>query len=125
MKAEYEVVVGDWNVRHPRGKPSSTAAGRRNTAVVQRFALGRGLAEPLKERHDWGEVEPRTYMSEENESRIDYYIVSKSLVDMGLVRTTGVLNKPVNESGHMPVVLDNDTATTLGKWRLWGDTRQA
>ena len=39
MGVEYEVVVGDWNVRHPRGKPSMTAAGRRGTAVVQRFAL--------------------------------------------------------------------------------------
>ena len=38
MKAGYYVVVGDWNGRHPRGKPSKNAAGRRNTAVVQRFA---------------------------------------------------------------------------------------
>ena len=50
MTAEYEVVVGDWNVRHPRGKPSPNDAGRRNTAVVQRFALSRGLVEPLKKR---------------------------------------------------------------------------
>ena len=48
MKAEYVVVVGDWNVRHPRGKPSKSAAGRRNTTMVQRFALSRGLVEPLK-----------------------------------------------------------------------------
>ena len=63
MKAEYEVVVGDWNVRHPRGKPSTTAAGRRNTAVVRRFALGRGPVEPPEERLGWGEVDPRTYRS--------------------------------------------------------------
>ena len=50
MKAEYEVVVGDWNVRHPRGKPSKNSAGRRNTAVVQRFAQSMGLVEPLKGR---------------------------------------------------------------------------
>ena len=71
MKAVYEVAVGDWKVRHPRGKPSTTAAGRRNTAVVQRFALGRGLVEPLKERLGWGEVEPRTYRSGGNESWTD------------------------------------------------------
>ena len=96
------MVVGDWNARHPRGKPSSTAAGRRNTAVVQRFALGRGLVEPLKDRLDWGEVEPRTYRSGGNESWIDYYLVSKSLVDRGLVRAAGVLDEPVNESDHRP-----------------------
>ena len=33
MKAEYEVVVGDWNVRHPEGAPNKNAADRRNTAV--------------------------------------------------------------------------------------------
>ena len=38
MEAGYEVVAGDWNIRHPRGKPNRNAAGRRNTAVVQRFA---------------------------------------------------------------------------------------
>ena len=44
MKAEYEVVVGDWNVRHPDGEPSKNAAGitKRNTAVVRRFAQSRG-----------------------------------------------------------------------------------
>ena len=58
-KAEYEV-VGDWNVRHPGGKPSKSAAGRRNPAMVQRFPLNRWLVDPLKERLGWGEVEPRT-----------------------------------------------------------------
>ena len=68
MKAEYEVVVGDWNVRHPGGKPSKSAAGKGNTAVVGRFALSRGLVEPLKKRLGLGEVEPRTYSSGGNES---------------------------------------------------------
>ena len=31
MKAEYEVVVGDWNVRHPDGEPNKNAAGIRGT----------------------------------------------------------------------------------------------
>ena len=35
-------------------------------------------------------------------------MVSKSLVDMGLVRATGVLAEPVNESDHKPVLLDTD-----------------
>ena len=46
MKAEYEVVVGDWNVRHPEGQPSKTAAGRRNTAMVRRFAQSRAVPRP-------------------------------------------------------------------------------
>ena len=50
MKPEYEVVLGDKNVRHPRSKPSSTAAGKMNTAVVQRFAPGRELVEPQSHR---------------------------------------------------------------------------
>ena len=125
MKAEYEVVVGDWNVRHPRGKPSLAAADRRDTAVVQRFALDRGLVEPLKERLDWGEVEPRTYRSGENESWIDCFMVSKSLVDRGLVSATGVLGESVNESDHRPVVLDIVAAAALGKSKLWDDIRQA
>ena len=45
MEAEYEVVVGDWNVRHPEGEPSKNAASRWNTTVVRRFIQGRGLVE--------------------------------------------------------------------------------
>ena len=71
MKAEYEVVVGDWNVRHPEGEPSKSAAGKRNTTAVQRFALNGGLVGPPKERLGWSEVEPRTYRSGGNESWID------------------------------------------------------
>ena len=93
--------------------------------MVQRFALGRGPMESLKERLDWGEVEPRTYRSGGNESWIDYYMVSKDLVDRGLVRAAGVLHEPVNESDHIPVVLNIDAATALGKSRLWDDTIQA
>ena len=50
MTAEYEVAVGDWNVRHPGGKPSKKAAGRRNTTMVQTFVQNRGLVEPLNGR---------------------------------------------------------------------------
>ena len=78
VKAEYEVVVGDWNVRHPDGTPHSQAAGRRNTAVVRRFAQSRGLVDPLKKRLGKEEVEPRTYFSGRTETWIDYYLVSKS-----------------------------------------------
>ena len=42
MKAEYEVVVGDGNVRHLRDKPSSAAAGGRNTTVLQRLHWSEG-----------------------------------------------------------------------------------
>ena len=125
MKAEYEVVVGDWNVRHPDDTQYSQAAGRRNTAVVRRFARGRGLVDPLKKRLGKEEVEPRTYSSGGIETWIDYYMVSKSLVDRGLVRAAGVLAESVNESDHKPVVLDIDAVTTLGKTRLWDDSRQA
>ena len=52
IRAEYEVVVGDWNVRNPRGRPGTSAAGRRNTAMVSRFAAQRGLVDPLKDRMD-------------------------------------------------------------------------
>ena len=125
MKAEYEVVVGDWNVRHPDSTQHSQAAGRRNTAVVRRFAKDRGLVDPLKKRLGKGEVEPRTYSSGGIETWIDYYMMSKSLVDRGLVRAAGVLAEPVIESDHKPVVLDIDAATTFGKSRLWDDIRQA
>ena len=54
MEAGYEVVVGDWNVRHIGGKARKWAAGRRNTSVVQGFAQSRGLVEPLKGRLDRG-----------------------------------------------------------------------
>ena len=30
VRSEYEVVVGDWNVRSPSGRASTSAAGRRN-----------------------------------------------------------------------------------------------
>ena len=89
MEVAYEVVVGDWNVRHPKGELSKNAAGRGNTTVVRGFAQSKGLVEPLKRRLDWGEVGPRTYSSAGNESWIDYYLVSKSLVDRGLVKAVG------------------------------------
>ena len=37
-------------MRHPDGIRHSQAAGRRNTAVVRRFAEGKGLVDPLKKR---------------------------------------------------------------------------
>ena len=55
------MVVGDWNVRSPGGQQSKQASGRRNTALVRRFASSRGLVEPLKPRLDWAEAEPVTY----------------------------------------------------------------
>ena len=125
MKAEYEVVVGDWNVRHPDGTQHTQAAGRRNAAVARRFAEGRGLVDPLKRRLGKEEVEPRTYSSGGVETWIDYHMVSKSLVDRGLVKAAGVLAEPVNESDHKPVVLDIDAARALGKSRLWDDIRPA
>jgi hypothetical protein len=125
MKAEYEVVVGDWNVRHPGGTQHPQAAVRRNTTVVRRFAQSSGLLDPLKKRLGKEEVEPRTYSSGGNETWIDYYLVSKNLVDRRLSRAAGVLAEPVNESDHRPVVLDIDAAAALGKSRLWDDTRQA
>ena len=86
--------------------------------MVRRFARSRGLVDPLKRRLGKEEVEPRTYFSGGKETWIDYYLVSKSLVDRGLVRAAGVLAEPVNESDHRPVMLDIDAATALGKSRL-------
>ena len=124
VKAEYEV-VWNWNVRHPDGTQHTQAAGRRNTAVVRRFAEGRGLVDPLKRGLGKEEIEPRTYSSGGIETWIDYYMVSRSLVDRGLVKAAGVLTESVNESNHKPVVLDIDAATALGNSRLWDDIRQA
>ena len=87
VMAEYEVVVGDWNVKSPGGKASKNADGKRNTVMVKRFAVQRGLIEPLKPRLDWthwSEVEPVTYVSGERRTWIDYYPVSKKLEDRGL-----------------------------------------
>ena len=52
-------------------------------------------------------------------------MVSKSLVDRGLVKAAGVLAEAVNESDHRPVMLDIDATTALGKSKLWDDIRQA
>ena len=68
VKAEYEMVVGDWNVRHSEGGSSKNTPGGRSTTVVRRFALSTGLVEPLKKRLGWGEADPRTYGSGGNES---------------------------------------------------------
>ena len=100
MEAGYEVVVGDWDVRRPGGKPSNNAAGRRNTAVVDRFARSRGLVGPLKEKLDWSGPEPTTYRSGKNESWIDYYLVSSKLVDRGLVKAAEILGEPLNAQGR-------------------------
>ena len=93
--------------------------------MVRRFAQSRGLVDPLKKRLGKEEVGPRTYFSGRTETWIDYYLVSKSLVDRGLVRAAGVLAESVNESDHRPVMLDIDAATALGKSGLWDDIRQA
>ena len=39
---------------------------------------------------------------------MDYSLVSKRLVDRGLMGAAGVLAEPVNGSDHMPVMLDID-----------------
>ena len=105
-------------MRHPDGTRHTQIVGRRNTTVVRKFAEGTGLVDPLKRRLGKEEVEPRTYSSGGIETWIDYYMVSKSLVDRGLVKAAGGLAEPVNESDHKPVVLDIDAATALGKSRL-------
>ena len=56
-----------------------------------------------------------------NESWIDYFLVSKSLVDRGLVRAAAVLGGVVNEADHKPIILDIDAKKALGKPRLWED----
>ena len=81
--------------------------------------------DPLKKRLGKREVESRAYSSGGIETWIDYYMVSRCLVDRGPVRVAGVPAEPVNEPGHTPVVPDIDAATTLGKSRLWDDIRQA
>ena len=74
--------------------------------MVKRFAQGRGLVEPLEPRLGWGVAKRKTYNSGGNESWIDYYLVSRSLVERGLVKAAGILAEPVNELDHKPVVLD-------------------
>ena len=125
VRSEYEVVVGDWNVRSPSGRAGTSAAGRRNTAMVGRFAAQRGLVDPLRSRMDWGEEEPVTYTSGERRTWIDYLLVSKKLEDRGLVRVAGILAGLINESDHRPVVLDIDADTALGRSKLWDDIKQA
>jgi len=125
VNAEYEVVVGDWNVKNPGDRASKGADGRRNTAMVQRFAVQRGLIEPLKPILGGGEVEPVTYVSGERRTWIDYYLVSKKLEDRGLIRAAAVLADPINESDHKPVMLGIDADTALGRSKLWDDIKQA
>ena len=43
--AEYEVVVGDWNVRSSSGRASTSAASKMNTAMVKKFAVQRVAAQ--------------------------------------------------------------------------------
>ena len=66
-----------------------------------------------------------TYVSGERRTWIDYYLVSKKLEDMGLIRAAGVLADLINESDHRPVMLDIDADTALGRSKLWDDTKQA
>ena len=112
-------------MRNPRGRASTSAAGRRNTSMVSRFATKRGLVDPLKSRMNRGEEEPVTYTSGVRRTWIDYFLVSKKLENRGLVRAAGVLTEPINESDHRPVMLDIDADTALGRSRLWDDIRQA
>ena len=75
-------------MRGPSDRVSTSADGRRNTAMVQRFAAQRGLVDPLKPRLDWGEEEPVTYVSGDRRTWIDYCLVCKKLEDRGLFRAT-------------------------------------
>ena len=123
VRAEYEVVVGDWNMRSPSGRVSTSVVGKRNTAMVQRFATQRGLVDPLSPRLDRGEEELVTHVSGERENWIDCYPVSKKLEDKGLVRAASMPAGPINESDHRLVMLDIDADTTLGRSKLWGDIK--
>ena len=121
---EYEVVVGDWNVRSRSGMASTSAADKMNTAMVRRFAVQREPGDPLKTRTDWDEEEPVTYTRGETGTWIDSFLVSKKLEDRGLIRAAGVLADPINESDHRPVMLDIDADTALGRSKLWDDIKQ-
>lgn len=140
LKADYIVVGGDWNTCPPgavRARGSEpTSENRKSTEAVEKWMGELALVEPLsrpderalqKVKNRLGGADPnkvRTYHGA-GSSWIDYFLVSRSMDERGLIRATAVMGDGLNGSDHKAVVLDVDMEAALGKSSVWEDVEAA
>lgn len=137
--ATYNIIGMDWN-SCPPGRGSARSGKdeielRRDRAEVEMFAQELALVEPMQELHDetreaagGSRIEPRTWKGTgENAglwSWIDYWLVTKKLVQRGLVRRIGVLEDKLDGTDHAACLMDLDRDNLLGKSQLWQDIKK-
>ena len=126
--AEYVIIGGDANTTPPdlemaRSCTDVKADHVRDTVAMAQFCERQQLVEPYRALgHD--EV-PQTWRgrgeSSGNWSWIDYWLVSKRMVDRGLVRKCGVVRDFAESTDHAALYMDLDWENLIGKSDLWKD----
>jgi hypothetical protein len=126
--AEYVIIGGDANTTPPdlemaRSCTDVKADHVRDTVAMAQFCERQQLVEPYRALgHD--EV-PQTWRgrgeSSGNWSWIDYWLVSKRMVDRGLVRKCGVVRDFAESTDHAALYMDLDWENLIGKSELWKD----
>ena len=127
-KAEYVIIGGDANTTPPdlemaRSCADVKAHHVRDTEGMAQFCERQQLVEPYRAMgHD--EV-PQTWRGRGNSSGnwswIDYWLVSKRMVDRGLVRKCGVVRDFAESTDHAALYMDLDWENLIGRSELWRD----
>ena len=127
-RAEYVIIGGDANTTPPdlemaRSCKKVRADHVRDTERMAQFCERQKLVEPYRALgHD---KVPQTWRgrgeSAGNWSWIDYWLVSKKMVDRGLVRKCGVVRDFAESTDHAALYMDLDWENLIGKSELWKD----
>ena len=116
------ILNGDFNVRWVNSKPSGSTSQQR-THALRAFAKLLGLAEPMAYLHP--NVRPATFYksmaTDAQSSWIDFFLITTSLLDQGIVMEAGVLqHEQVNNSDHRLYVIDVNLDALLHLGDGWG-----
>ena len=135
MKVEYIIIGGDANTTPPeidRARSSLLPSAEQiaDTREMEAFCRMLGLVEPyrwLGQGKAPYDAVPETWKGRGKRggqwSWIDYWLVSESICERGLVRGCGVLRDKQESTDHAAIYLDIDRENLLGKSRLWQDIK--
>lgn len=132
MGAEYLIVGGDANCTPPQMEAARSSSRIKtnhikDTQMMEEFCEELQLVEPYRALGH--EEIPRTWAGRGKRmgewSWIDYWLVSRKLIDRGLIKGTGVLRDYEETTDHAAIYLDIDMGNMLGKSELWEHIKEA
>ena len=136
MGAEYSIVGMDWNT-NPPGMGGARSGGespeeKADREEVELFARELQLEEVISQLQSGREGSsdiPQTWRGNGRRNHqwswIDYFLVSRKLVQRGAVKAAGALRDTCDSTDHAGCWIDVDLEHMLGKSRLWQDIKEA